>query len=239
MTEHIALGEYAAPQGTDPLFHLARPDRHHHVYVIGRTGLGKTTLLRNMLLQDIDHGEGVMLLDPHGDLASELLDQIPRHRAGDVIYFDPADLEHPAGLNLLRSRGKDEHHLIVSGVMTAMRHTFGIDPVTTPRLEELLSNAIAAVLGHGNGTLLGVHRMLSDEDFREKIVDRVSDPFLAEFWNQRFAGWDKRYRTEATTAVLNLEGRAGRGNVVGDADRGRARRRAAGDRERHRPYPWL
>ena len=205
MRGEITLGLYTNQRGTEPRVQLGRADRFHHVYTLGRTGLGKSTLLRNMVLQDLEAGDGLMLIDPHGDLVEAVLEHVPRDRAGDVVYFNPADRAHPAGFNLLQTSDPDEHPLVVSGVVAAFRHLWGDS--WGPRLEYILSNAVAAVLAHGHGTLLGVLRILSDEDYRENVLTRVRDPYVLRFWEEEFADYDKRFRTEAIAPVQNKLGR--------------------------------
>ena len=156
---HLAMG-MRDHWGQELPFGLSTADRRHHVYVIGKSGTGKTTLLRNMVLQDIEAGRGVGVIDPHGDLATDLLDHIPRLRVEDVAYFDPSDLDHPVGLNLLGHVEEDRRHLVASGLVSAFK---GLWPdFWGPRLEYILYAALAAVLDCQNVSLLGVQRMLSD-----------------------------------------------------------------------------
>jgi DNA helicase HerA-like ATPase len=110
MTEQLILGT-RDNWGSESTFGLSADDRRHHLYVIGKSGTGKTTLLRNLILQDIEAGRGVAVIDPHGDLADDVLDHIPRRRIEDVMHFDPADMEHPVGFNLLGSVPPDDRHL--------------------------------------------------------------------------------------------------------------------------------
>src|SRR5436189_2893021 len=166
--------------GDPVLFDLSPADHRHHVYVIGKTGSGKTTLLRNMLVQHLAAGHGVGLIDPHGDLAEELLHHIPQRRADHLCYFNPGDLDFPVGLNLLANVTRDERHLVASGIVGAFksiwRDSWG------PRLEYILYNAIAALLDCQNTTLLGVNRLLTDDTYRAWVVRQIKDPFIREFW---------------------------------------------------------
>jgi hypothetical protein len=145
-------------------FGISLPDLRQHVYVIGKTGSGKTTLLRNMIIQHIALGHGVGLIDPHGDLAEELLNHIPRWRTDHVVYFNPSDLEFPIALNLLANVPKDERHLVASGIVGAFKSIW--PDSWGPRMEYILYNAIAALLACQNTSLLGVNRMLTDETYR-------------------------------------------------------------------------
>ena len=190
--------------GNKQPFGLWRADRRQHTYIIGKTGSGKTTLLRNLILQDIEAGEGVGLIDPHGDLAMEVLDHIPPWRTDHVVYFDPADQDFPIGLNLLADVPADRRHLIVSGIVGALksiwRESWG------PRLEYILSAALAALTECQNVSLLGVQRMLVDERYRQWVLRQVSDPVVRQFWLVEFAGYDQRLRAEAIAPIQNKLG---------------------------------
>jgi len=153
-------------------FGISLPDLRQHIYVIGKTGSGKTTLLRNMIIQHIALGHGVGLIDPHGDLAEELLNHIPRWRTGHVVYFNPSDLEFPVALNLLANVPKDERHLVASGIVGAFKSIW--PDSWGPRMEYILYNAIAALLDCQNTSLLGVNRMLTDEKYRAWVTHHAS-----------------------------------------------------------------
>ena len=150
--------------GENSSFGIEQADRRHHLYAVGKTGSGKTTLLRNLILQDIEAGRGVGLIDPHGDLASELLDFIPPRRSDDVVYFDPADREFPIGLNFFRLGTFENRHLVASGIVGAMkaiwRDSWG------PRLEYILYATVTALLHCDNVSFLGIPRMLADGRYR-------------------------------------------------------------------------
>jgi hypothetical protein len=185
-------------------FGISRADRRQHTYIIGKTGTGKSTLLRNMILQDIEAGEGVGLIDPHGDLALEVLDCIPPGRSRDVIYFNPADREHPIGLNLLRTVPHDRRHLVASGLVSAFKNVWRDS--WGPRLEYILYSCIAALAAAENTTLLGAQRMLSDKHYRDWVVKQVDDPMVRSFWEDEFAGYDKRLLSEAIAPLQNKIG---------------------------------
>ena len=184
---------------------LAPEDRAQHLYIVGKTGLGKSTLLRNLILQDLYAGRGVGLLDPHGDLARDVLDAIPRGRTNDVLYFNPGDLSRPVGLNLLPKVPRDEEHLVVSGVLSAFRGIWGSS--WGPRLEYILGHAFAALLDHGQLTILALPRLLSDDAFRERLAARVRDPIVRAFWRDEYARYEKRFRLEAIAPIQNKVGR--------------------------------
>ncbi len=201
--DYIIIGE--RPGWGDPqLFGISTVDQRQHIYIIGKTGSGKTTLLRNLILQHIAAGHGVGLIDPHGDLAEELLDHIPPHRADHLVYFNPGDLEFPVGMNLLANVAPDSRHLVASGIVTALkgiwRDSWG------PRLEYILYNAVSALLDCTNATLLGVDRMLIDDKYLAKIIGQIQDPFIRSFWTDEFAGYDERFRREAIAPIQNKLG---------------------------------
>jgi type IV secretory pathway TraG/TraD family ATPase VirD4 len=183
---------------------LSCADRRHHVYVIGKSGTGKTTLLRNMILQDIEAGRGVGVIDPHGDLASELLDYIPRHRTDDVVYFDPADGERSVAFNLLANVPKEKRHLVASGVVGSFKSIF--PEFFGPRMEYIFNAAIAALLECVDVSLLALQRMLTDARYRAWIVNQVDDPVVRNFWESEFEGHDKRTKSEMVSPILNKVG---------------------------------
>ena len=190
--------------GGESLFGLQAADARYHTYIIGKTGSGKTTLLRNMILQHLQAGHGLALLDPHGDLADELLDHFPTARADDLVYFNPGDLEFPIGLNLFANVPPDDRHLVASGIVAAFksiwRDSWG------PRMEYILYNALAALLDCQNTTLLGVNRMLTDDDYRAWVIRQINDPFIRNFWAGEFAGYDPRFVREAIAPIQNKIG---------------------------------
>jgi hypothetical protein len=202
--DHIINFGYRHGWGDDVLFGMKTPDRRSHVYTIGKTGSGKTTLLRNLVLQHIEAGHGVALLDPHGDLADELLDHIPARRTDDFIYFDPANLDFPIGLNPLANIPPDSRHLIASGMVSAFksiwRDSWG------PRLEYILYNCISSLLDCQNVTLLAVNRLLTDAHYRAWVLRQVRDPFVRIFWTEEFANYDERFLRDAISPIQNKIG---------------------------------
>lgn len=185
-------------------FGLSPADARQHLYLIGKTGSGKSTLLRNLIVQHLAAGHGVGLIDPHGDLAEELLHHIPPARADHLVYFNPGDLEFPIGLNLLAQVPPDERHLVASGIVGAFkglwRDSWG------PRLEYILYNAVAALLDCPNTTLLGVNRLLTDERYRAWVVRQIRDPFIRDYWANEYASYDPRFQREAIAPIQNKLG---------------------------------
>ena len=190
--------------GQPQRFGITPADQRQHIYVIGKTGSGKTTLLRNMIVQHLALGHGVGVIDPHGDLAEELLSHIPPWRADQLCYFNPGDLEFPVGLNLLANVLPDDRHLVASGIVGAFksiwRDSWG------PRLEYILYNSIAALLDCENTTLLGVNRLLTDDSYRAWVVRQIKDPFIRDFWADEFERYDERFRREAIAPIQNKLG---------------------------------
>jgi type IV secretory pathway TraG/TraD family ATPase VirD4 len=204
MNHHpIALG-LRNSYGTERPFGLGVEDARRHVYVVGQTGSGKSTLLRNILLQHIAAGHGVALLDPHGDLAEELLDHFPPSRADDLVYFHPADADFPISINPLARVSPHERPLVTAGLISAFKSIWRDN--WGPRLEYILANTIAALLEAPNTSLLGINRMLSDDAYRAWVVRQVRDPFVRAFWTEEFAQYDPRFLREAVAPIQNKLG---------------------------------
>jgi len=185
-------------------FGIKIDDRRRHVYVIGKTGMGKTNLVENMAIQDIQAGRGMGFIDPHGEAAENLLNFIPADRINDVVYFNPADIENPVAFNVMEQIDPEHRHLVAAGLMGVFKKIW--PDVWSARMEYILNNTILALLEYPNSTLLGVNRMLSDIEFRRKVVDKVTDPMVKSFWTQEFAKYTQRLEVEATAAIQNKVG---------------------------------
>lgn len=191
-------------------FGIKVDDRRRHVYVIGKTGVGKTTFLENMVIQDIQNGQGLAVVDPHGDFASGMLDYVPPGRVNDVIYFDPSDAEYPIAFNVLETVGPDdprfaqEKNLVSSGLIGVFKKLWADS--WGPRLEYILRNTILALIDSPGNTLLGIMRVLVDKDFRKQIVDNIRDPVVKSFWVDEFAQYNERFRSEAISPIQNKVG---------------------------------
>lgn len=186
-------------------FGIKTDDRRRHMYLIGKTGMGKTNLLKSMIIQDIQDGRGVAYFDPHGDTAEELLHFIPSNRINDVVYFNPADMEYPIAFNILETiDGKEKKHLIASGLMGVFKKIW--PDVWSARMEYILNNTILALLDFPGSTMLGINRMFSDKDYRKKVIDKVSDPVIRSFWINEFAKYTDKLASEATSSVQNKVG---------------------------------
>ncbi len=185
-------------------FGIKTDDRRRHIYVIGKTGSGKTTMMENMVIEDIISGRGVGLVDPHGDFAEKILNFIPENRIDDVIYFNPADIKHPFGFNPLERVGDEYHHIVASGLMGIFKKIW--PDVWSARMEYILNNSLLSLLEYPGSTLLGIMRLLTDKDYRKQVVSGLSDPIIKSFWLNEFARYTQKLETEATAAILNKVG---------------------------------
>ena len=185
-------------------FGIKAKDRTRHVYVIGKTGMGKSTLLENMAAQDIVNGEGMCFIDPHGKTADLLLEYVPKERIRDVIHIAPFDTDFPISFNVLESVDPQKRHLVVSGLMSTFKKIW--EDAWSARMEYILTNTLLALLEAPNTTLLGVNRMLSDKEYRKEIVSHVQDPSVKAFWIKEFANYTERMAAEAVPAIQNKVG---------------------------------
>ncbi|MEA2715322.1 MAG: hypothetical protein QOG91_350 [Candidatus Parcubacteria bacterium] len=185
-------------------FGIKAKDRTRHVYAIGKTGMGKSTMLENMAVQDIQNGEGIAFIDPHGKTADLLLEYVPKERIRDVIYIAPFDIEYPISFNVLEEVDPDKRHLVVSGLMGTFKKIW-LD-AWSARMEYILTNTLLALLEAPNANLLGVNRMLSDKDYRREIVSHIQDPSVKNFWVKEFANYTERMAAEAVPAIQNKVG---------------------------------
>ncbi len=186
------------------VFGIKKDDRTRHVYVIGKTGMGKTNLLETMATQDIRNGEGVCVVDPHGEFAEKMLKAVPSSRVNDVIYFNPADKDFPIAFNILEAVDEDKKNLVASGMMGVFKKIW--PDVWSPRMEYILNNTILALLDYPGSTMLGVNRMMFDKDYRKRVYPKIKDPVVKSFWMNEFDKWEDRFRKEAVAAIQNKVG---------------------------------
>jgi len=186
------------------VFGIKKDDRRRHMYVIGKTGMGKTNLLENMAIQDIRSGNGVCFVDPHGEAAEKLLKAIPANRINDVVYFNPADSDFPIAFNILEAVSEDKKNLVASGMMGVFKKIW--PDVWSARMEYILNNTILALLDYPGSTMLGVNRMMSDKDFRKRVYPKIKDPVVKSFWINEFDKWEDKFRKEAVAAIQNKVG---------------------------------
>ncbi len=185
-------------------FGIKPDDRRRHMYIVGKTGTGKTTLIENMVVQDINYGHGLAVIDPHGEFADRMLDFVPKERVEDVIYFNPADLDYPIAFNAMEQVPFEYRHLVASGLMAVFKKIW-ID-AWSARMEYILNNTLLSLLEMPDSTLLGVNRMLADKNFRQSIVERLVDPVVKAFWLNEFERYDARFRAEAVAPIQNKVG---------------------------------
>ncbi len=185
-------------------FGIKRGDRRRHVYLVGKTGMGKSTCMENMIISDINAGNGVCLVDPHGDFAEKLLHHIPKHRTNDVVYFNPGDLEHPVAFNVLEGGDPATKHLVASGLIGIFKKLWADS--WGPRLEYVLRNAILALMDTPDTTLLGTLRILTDKEYRKKIIANIKDPVVKAFWVEEYSKYPDRFQAEAIAPIQNKVG---------------------------------
>ncbi|MGB5019138.1 MAG: CxxC-x17-CxxC domain-containing protein, partial [Candidatus Moraniibacteriota bacterium] len=185
-------------------FGIKTDDRRRHMYLIGKTGMGKTNLLENLVIQDIQKGHGVAYIDPHGDTAEKLLKAIPADRINDVIYFNPADQDFPIAFNVMEKVSEEYRHLVSSGLIGVFKKIWADS--WGPRLEYILRNAILALLEYPGSTLLGVTRILVDKSYRERVVEKITDPVIRSFWVDEFPKWSDRVLQEVISPIQNKVG---------------------------------
>jgi len=186
------------------LFGIKRKDRRQHVYILGKSGTGKSALMFNMIIQNIQNGEGVCMVDPHGENVEAILSAIPPHRMKDVIYFNPADADHHIGFNVLELIDPQYKHLVASGLMGIFTKIWA--NAWSARMEYILNNCILALLDTPGTTLLGIPRMLVDKDYRQKIISNLKDPVIKAFWVHEYEAWQDKFRNEAIAPIQNKVG---------------------------------
>jgi len=188
-------------------FAIKPTDRLRHMYIIGKTGVGKSTFMEQIILGDIYTGEGVGVIDPHGELIEHLLEKIPRERLKDVVIFDPGDTEFPVGLNMIESDSKDDKSLITDGIVSVFKKEFADS--WGPRLEYILTNAILTLLHCQNVSMLVLPRLLSDTNYRIFLLKQVKDPILLSFWEEEYAqlAADPKRLQQEISSILNKVGR--------------------------------
>ena len=203
MEERIILGKIVYRE-REEYFSLTKEDRRKHFYVIGKTGTGKTTLLLNMLIQDIRNGEGVGFFDPHGDALLKLLKYIPQERIEDVVFLNPADLDHPFAFNPLEDVDYYKRTLVTSMILSVFKKIW--QDAWSARMEYILQNSILTLLEYPGSTLLDINRLLADDSFRKRVVSQLKDPVVKAFWENEFDKYHLQFRTEAIAPIQNKVG---------------------------------
>jgi len=185
-------------------FGIKTDDRRRHIYVLGKTGMGKTTMIENMVMADIYAGHGVGIVDPHGDYAEHVIKCIPSNRINDVVYFNPADVDYPVGFNVLEAVDESHKHLIASGLMGVFKKIW--PDVWSARMEHIMNNVILSLLDYPGSTLLGINRLLTNKGFRARVVASIKDPVVKAFWIDEYNVWEDKFRKEAIAAIQNKVG---------------------------------
>src|SRR6185295_2894424 len=175
-----------------------------HVYILGKSGTGKSALMFNMIIQNIQNGEGVCMVDPHGENVEAVLSAIPPHRQKDVVYFNPADAEYHIGFNVLELVDPQYKHLVASGLMGIFTKIWA--NAWSARMEYIMNNTVLALLDTPGTTLLGIPRMLVDKVYRQKIIDNCKDPVVRSYWINEYEQYQERFRTEAIAPIQNKVG---------------------------------
>ncbi len=185
-------------------FGIKEKNRRGHLYILGKSGTGKSSLIGNMIVSDMAMGYGLALIDPHGDLAEAVLSRVPEKRLDDVIYFDPADLEHPIAFNPLEPGSIDNRHLIASGLISTFKKIW--PEFWGPRMEHILRNALLTLLELPGSTLVDLPRILLDATWRARIVPTLRNGAVREFWQTEYDRYPASFRNEAASPILNKIG---------------------------------
>jgi len=183
---------------------FSREERERHVYIVGKSGSGKSTVLFNLAMHDIHAGEGVCVVDPHGDLAEAIIDALPPSRTHEVCYLNVADTEFPVGFNPLARVPRESYALAAAGIVSTFKHLWSDS--WGPRLEHFLFHGVSALLVSPRPTLMDLGRIYTDKKFRTALLPRISDPVVARFWTQEFPSYDQRFQSEAAAPILNKVG---------------------------------
>lgn len=191
-------------RGTDRVFGIKQKDRRQHFYICGKTGTGKSELMKNIILQDINNNQGVCVIDPHGELVEDVMRKIPGRRVSDVVYFNPVDADYPLGFNILEVSDPNYKHLVVSDLMAIFTKIWA--NVWSARMEYILQNCVLALLDTPGTTLLGIPRILVDKNYRERIVKNIKDPVVRSFWLHEYESWRDQFRSEAIVPIQNKVG---------------------------------
>lgn len=204
MPQEIAFFAQTTFRNEFKKFGIKTDDRRRHMYLIGKTGMGKSTILENMIVDDIRAGHGVAVVDPHGDLAEKIIEYIPSNRIHEVVYFNPSDINYPIAFNVVEQVDAHLRHLVASGLIGVFQKLWADS--WGPRLEYILRNAILAILDFPGSTLLGVVRMLSDKNYRKRVVANIKDPVVKSFWEKEFASYADKFAAEAVSPIQNKVG---------------------------------
>ncbi len=194
----------AALEKKEFIFGIKRKDRRRHMYIIGKSGVGKSKLLELLIRQDVAYGHGLCLMDPHGDVIEEILKFIPKERIEDVVIIDPTDLDNPVSFNPLANVDPAFKHQLTQGLIEVMEKQFGAN--WTPRLEHVFRFTCLALLDYPHATMRGMISMLTDRNYRQKVVEYIEDDMVKRFWAIEFADWSEKFDTDAIIPLVNKLG---------------------------------
>ncbi len=204
MSDDIALIGKTTFRDQETKFGIKTDDRRRHMYIIGRSGVGKTTILDTIAVNDIVSGHGIGVIDPHGEYSERLLKMVPRSRLDDVVYFNPADVDFPIAFNPMERVGNEMRHSVASGLLSVFKKIW--PDVWSPRMEYILNNTLLALLEYPDATFLGVSNLLANKFFRKEVVDNLTDPVVKGFWTDEFARYQDRFQIEAIAPIQNKVG---------------------------------
>lgn len=222
-TTGLYLGKSTFRGLSRPVY-IEKDDRRRHMYIIGKTGTGKTEFLKSMIMQDINAGEGLAVIDPHGDLIEDILRLMPAKRAEDVILFDPSDTERPMGFNMLEAQTEQQKHFVVNSIIGLMYKLF--DPNKTgiigPRFEHAIRNAMLTVMYEKGSTFIEVVRVLTDQAFVQELLPKVEDPIIRRYWTDQIAQTSDFHKSEVLDYIVSKFGRFVTNkmirNIIGQSD---------------------
>ena len=198
---YFAQGNYRPPY---PIVGIKRDDRLSHLYIVGKTGTGKSTLIETMIRQDLNRGEGVALIDPHGDLVARVAARIPEHRKPDVVYLNVPDQTQPYGYNPLRHLPEHRRPLAAAGLLEVFKKMWS--DAWGVRMEHILRNALLALLDQPRATMADILRLISEKSFRQQVIAHIANPQVRTFWQSEFSNYSYRFRADSIAPIQNKVG---------------------------------
>jgi hypothetical protein len=207
-TSGLALGK-SVYRGTEKQIYISEKDRQRHMYIVGKTGTGKSEFLKDMILQDIRAGKGMAVIDPHGELVEDLLLMMPPNRAEEVIYFNPSYTDRPLGLNMMEAETEDQMHFVAGSIIGLMYKLY--DPHKTgiigPRFEHAIRNAMLTIMAEPGSTFIELVRVLTDTKFLQELLPKVKDPVVRRYWTDQIAQTSDFHKSEVLDYIVSKFGR--------------------------------
>lgn len=191
-------------RGIQTKFGILREDRRRHLYVVGKSGVGKSKLLETLIINDIKQGKGVCVMDPHGDLIQDLIQYVPQHKVKDIVYFNVSDYEHPIAFNPLENVSIDMKQQVTQGLIEVFKKFFGGD--WSPKIEHVFRYTTLAMLDYPNSTIVAMMKMLTNRKFRQKVIPEIKDSVVKHFWANEFSSWSEKFDNEAILPLVNKLG---------------------------------